>query len=112
MNTEREVATVQNESTFEDFLVEDGALDEVDAIALKRVIVWKLEDKMKSEGISKKRMAEVMSTSRPQIDRLLDPENIRVQLDTVMRASRALGLKMSVKFEDADTSSLMPAEVD
>lgn len=99
---EREVANLQHESSFEDFLIEEGSLDETDAIALKRVIAWQLSEKMRSDGVTKSAMAKSMATSRPQIDRLLDPENPRIQLDTVQKAAHVLGLKMTVKLAPAD----------
>ncbi|AOW47125.1 hypothetical protein A4S02_10525 [Acetobacter ascendens] len=99
---EREVANLQNESSFEDFLIEDGSLDDTDAIALKRVIAWQLSDKMKSGGVTKTAMAKSMTTSRTQIDRLLDPENPKVQLDTLQKAAHVLGLKLNLRLEPVD----------
>jgi len=42
---------------------------------------------MTAQGLSKSEMAKRMNTSRAQLDRLLDPENDKVQLDTVQRAA-------------------------
>lgn len=36
-------------------------------------------------------MAKKMATSRSQLDRVLDPSNVSVQLDTLIKAARALG---------------------
>ena len=36
-------------------------------------------------------MASTMATSRSQLDRVLDPENVSVQLDTLIKAARAVG---------------------
>ncbi|NHN92316.1 XRE family transcriptional regulator [Acetobacter sicerae] len=105
--TEREVASVANESSFEDFLIEDGSLDDVDAIALKRVIAWQLADKMRADGMTKTAMAHSMSTSRTQVDRLLDPENTKVQLDTVQRAAKALSLRMSLRFDPIEEDACL-----
>ena len=52
---------------------------------------------MKSQGVSKQALAARMSTSRSQLDRLLDPENSAVQLDTVARAARALGKRLDIR---------------
>jgi antitoxin HicB len=46
---------------------------------------------MKAQKISKAEMAGRMHTSRTQLDRLLDPNNDKVQLDTVQRAAGAIG---------------------
>lgn len=57
---------------------------------------------MKTEGVTKSAMAKSMATSRSQVDRLLDPENTKVQLDTVQKAASVLRLKMSLKLEPID----------
>lgn len=82
---------------FESFLDEAGIRQEVDDVAQKRVLAWQIAETMKAAGIRKARLAELMGTSRAQIDRLLDPTNNRVQLDTLQRAARALGKKLKVE---------------
>ena len=69
-------------SSFEDFLKEEGTLEETNAIAVKRVLAWQLEQAMEKEQISKRAMAAAMNTSRSQLDRILDPSNDRIRLDT------------------------------
>ncbi len=88
-------------STFESFLEEDGILDEVDAVAIKRVIAWQLSEAMKTGKISKKKMAERIGTSRSQLDRLLDPENGSVHLQTIAKAARAVGKRLRIEMVDA-----------
>lgn len=78
-------------STFDSFLEEEGLFDEVDALAQKRVIAWQIEQAMAEQSINKVEMAERMKTSRSQVDRLLDPQNNKVQLDTLQRAALAVG---------------------
>lgn len=78
-------------SSFEDLLHEEGLYEGVTAHAIKRVLAWQIEETMRRDGISKSEMAKRMNTSRAQLDRLLDPENDRVQLDTMQRAASALG---------------------
>jgi antitoxin HicB len=56
---------------------------------------------MKTSKISKKAMAERLGTSRSQLDRLLDPENSAVQLQTIERAARAVGKRLRLKMVDA-----------
>lgn len=58
----------------EDFLAEEGRLDEATATAVKRVLAWQIAEQMKAERITKAEMARRMRTSRSQLDRLLDPE--------------------------------------
>ena len=84
-------------SGFDDFLKEEGIYDEAQALATKRVIVWQLEQEMKKQSISKPKMAERMRTSRSQVDRLLDPNNSQVQMDTLERAARAVGRILKVQ---------------
>jgi antitoxin HicB len=84
-------------SSFEDFLKEEGIYEEVTNHAIKRVLAWQIEQAMKAEGISKAEMARRMHTSRTQLDRLLDPDNDKVQLDTVQRAAAAVGRKLKLE---------------
>ena len=78
-------------SSFDDWLKEQGIYAETTAHAIKRVLAWQIEQAMKAQGISKAEMARRMHTSRTQLDRLLDPDNDKVQLDTVQRAAVAIG---------------------
>ena len=84
-------------STFESFLEEEGILEEVDVLAQKRVIAWQIEQAMGEQGITKVEMAERMHTSRTQVDRLLDPDNDKVQLDTLQRAAKAVGRALKLE---------------
>lgn len=88
-------------STFESFLEEEGILEEVDAVAIKRVIAWQLSEAMKARRISKKQMAAKIGTSRSQLDRLLDPTNSSVQLQTIAKAARAVGKRLRIDMVDA-----------
>jgi DNA-binding Xre family transcriptional regulator len=88
-------------SSFDSFLEEEGILDEVEAAAIKRVIAWQLAEAMKAGKISKKAMAARMGTSRSQLDRLLDPENSAVHLETIARAARAVGKRLRMEMIDA-----------
>ena len=88
-------------SSFDSFLEEEGILDEVEAAAIKRILAWQLAEAMKAGKISKKTMAERMGTSRSQLDRLLDPENSAIHLQTITRAARALGKRLRMEMIDA-----------
>jgi DNA-binding phage protein len=89
-------------SSFEDFLREDGTLDQIDAVAVKRVLAWRLAEEMRARKVSKLAIARRMGTSRTQVDRLLDPENASVQLDTILRAARALDLRLSIRVDPVE----------
>jgi len=78
-------------SSFESFLAEQGTLEETTAVAIKRVLARQITQAMQEKGISKAAMARAMHTSRPSLDRLLDPTNDAVTLDTLQRAAIAVG---------------------
>ncbi len=84
-------------SSFEDYLKDEGTYEETTAIAIKRVLAWQLREAMERQNMSKNKMAKIMRTSRSQLDRILDPENERVQLDTVIKAARALGREVRIE---------------
>ena len=84
-------------SSFDSFLEQEGILEDVTARALKRVIARQLDALMKDQGISKTSLAERMRTSRSALDRLLDPENNSVTLDTLVRAAHAVGRRLHVE---------------
>ncbi len=88
-------------SNFDDFLEEEGILAEVEASAIKRVIAFQLADLMQKENISKTAMAKRMKTSRSSVDRLLDPQNKSVTLQTLERAALVLGKRLEIKFVGA-----------
>ncbi|MGQ0564496.1 MAG: helix-turn-helix domain-containing protein [Gemmobacter sp.] len=78
-------------SAFDDFLKEQGDLEEATEQAVKRVLAFQLAEAMKAQGISKVEMARRLLTSRSQLDRLLDPNNAAVSLSVLVRAARVLG---------------------
>jgi antitoxin HicB len=84
-------------SSFDDFLKEKGIYEQAQAHAVKRVLAWQIEQAMMQQGISKSDMAKRMNTSRAQLDRLLDPDNERVQLDTLQRAAAAVGRNLRLE---------------
>ena|SRR2546429_509161 len=84
-------------SSFDDFLKEEGLNEECTASALKRVLAWQIEQEMNNKHITKSAMANRMNTSRSQLDRLLDPENTGVSLETLYRAATAIGRDLDIK---------------
>ena len=65
-------------SDFDDFLREDGILAEVEAVAIKRVIAFQIQQEMERCQLTKSDMAAKMKTSRASLNRLLDPNNVSV----------------------------------
>ena len=91
-------------STFDNFFEQEGIREEVEAVAIKRVLAWQLEQAMRQQQKTKQAMAKQLHTSRSQLDRLLDPQNISVTLDTITRAARALGKRVIIRVEDVKTT--------
>ena len=87
-------------STFDSLLEEEGIREEVEAVAIKRVLAWQLEQAMQDQQKTKQAMAKQLHTSRSQLDRLLDPSNVSVTLDTITRAARALGKRVIIRVAD------------
>src|SRR5256886_11089632 len=90
-------------STFDSFLKEEGIREEVEAVAIKRVLAWQLEEAMKEQQKTKQTMAKQLHTSRSQLDRLLDPQNVSVTIATITRAAEALGKRVVIRVTDAKT---------
>jgi antitoxin HicB len=83
-------------SDFDDFLAEEGLLAEAEIVAVKRVIAYQVSQLMVEQNLSKSEMAKMMSTSRASLDRLLDPENQSVTLQTLEKAANALGKRLQI----------------
>ena len=84
-------------SSLEDFLKEEGVLEETRAVALKETLAWQVQQAMKKEKISKVEMARRMKTSRAALDRLLDPGNTSVTLQTLTRAAHPVGRDLRIE---------------
>jgi antitoxin HicB len=87
-------------SSFDDFLREEEILDDSEATAVKRVIAFQIAQEMKRCKITKSEMASRMKTSRPALERLLDPANPSVTLSTLERAASAVGKKLKVELTE------------
>ena len=85
-------------SNFDDFLEDEGLLAETEAVAIKRVVAYQVAKMMKDQHISKTAMAKRMKTSRSALDRLLDPKNTSVTLQTLERAAHAINKRLRVEF--------------
>jgi DNA-binding Xre family transcriptional regulator len=84
-------------SSFDEFLRDEGIYEEVTARAIKRVIARQLDALMQDQGLTKSTLAKRMKTSRAQLDRLLDPDNESVTLDTLTRAAQAVGRQLRME---------------
>ena len=82
---------------FDDFLRQEGLIEEAEAVAAKRVIAFQIAEEMKKSNITKTELAQRMNTSRPVVDRLLDPANQSVTLSTLGRAATAIGKSLKIE---------------
>jgi antitoxin HicB len=84
-------------SSLNDFLKQEGFLEEARAIAITEALAWQLQQAMLKENITKVEMARRMHTSRAALDRLLDPGNGAVTLQTLSRAANAIGRSLRIE---------------
>lgn len=84
-------------STLDSFLEEDGVLAEFQAKAIKEVIAWQLTEAMKDRKITKTALAALMKTSRTQINRVLDPSDGNVTIETLQRAAAFVGRRVQLE---------------
>ena len=88
-------------SNFQEFLEEEGILEEIETRALKRAIAMQLAKIIKQDSVSKSDMAHRMKTSRAAVDRMLDGSNPSMTLTTLEKAARALGRRIKLELVPA-----------
>ncbi len=93
------MARINIGSDFDEFLEKEGLLEEATAVAVKRYIAFQLAEKMSETNLSKAEMARRMETSRSALDRLLDPDNSSVTLQTLQSAVKALGGRLKIELD-------------
>lgn len=86
-------------SRFDDFLEEEGLLEDARAVAIKRIIAFQLSELMTKQSLTKVELARRMKTSRAALDRLLDPHNPSVTLHTLQSAAKAIGGELKISLE-------------
>ncbi len=84
-------------TSIEDFLREEGILEEARAVAIKEAVAFQVQQAMHKEKISKIEMARRMKTSRAALDRFLAPGSASVTLQTLTRAARAIGRDLRIE---------------
>lgn len=100
MKTKTRKAFDHTGSSFESFLEHEGIRDEVEAVAIKRVLAWQLSQEMRQQNKTKQAMARELQTSRSQLDRLLDPRNVSVSLETMTKAAHVLGKSLIIRLTE------------
>jgi plasmid maintenance system antidote protein VapI len=83
-------------SAIDDFLKDEGIFAEAQSQAVKEVVAWQLAAAMKKKNISKKKMAELLKTSRTQVDRLLHAKN-DITLSSLQRAAAMVGRRVLIE---------------
>lgn len=73
-------------------------MEEVSARALKRLLALQIADVMAETDLTKTSLAQKMNTSRSQLDRLLDPDNTTITLESLEHLARAVGKQLRVEF--------------
>lgn len=86
-------------TNFDDFLEQEGMLEEATAVAVKRYIAYQVAKRMAESNLSKSEMARRMETSRAALDRLLDPDNSSITLQTLQSAAQALGGRVKIELD-------------
>jgi predicted XRE-type DNA-binding protein len=89
-------------SSFNDFLVEEDLLESVTALALKRVVVWQIEQEMALQSITKTTLAKKMNVNISKINELLNVNTTSLTLITLVSAATVLG--KSIRMELVEES--------
>jgi antitoxin HicB len=84
-------------SSLNEFLSEEGILEETRSIAIKEALAYQVQAVMTKNKITKVEMARRMKTSRAALDRLLDPGSDAVTLQTLSRAAAAIGRGLRIE---------------
>ena len=93
----RKARHARHGSTLDSFLAQEGVLEDFQAAAIKEVIAWQIEKAMADKRLTKNKMAELMKTSRAQLDRLLNPDEGNVTIETLQRAANVLGRSIRIE---------------
>jgi len=88
-------------SRFDDFLKKDGIYEEVVARAEKEILASKIERAMAEKKMSVSALARSMGTSRAAVDRILNPRNSSIILQTMGKAAHALGKRWTFDLVEA-----------
>lgn len=96
------MATLKNPhdgSTLDSFLEKEGILEHTRSVALKRVIAYRILDILEENNITQTELARRMNTSKTAINRLLNPNNSSITLNTILKAIEALGKTIHISID-------------
>ncbi len=86
-------------SSFDDFLKDNGIYEDCEAVAIKRVIAWQLQNYMDISHATKTSVAKKMGTSRSFVDKILDGKNTSITLTTILKVAKIVGKPVRFEFE-------------
>jgi len=81
---------------FSEFLAEEGLLEDANAYAAKRVLVWQVAEAMGRAGLSRGDLAGRLGVDLAGVERLLDPADAGVSLGDLVRLAGAVGGELRV----------------
>jgi DNA-binding Xre family transcriptional regulator len=84
-------------ASFDSFLDDEGIRDQVEDIAIKRVIAFQIQDEMEKKHLTKTELTKKMHTSRSSLNRLLDPEDEAITFKTLKKAANVLEKKLVIQ---------------
>ncbi len=96
-------------STLDSLFEETGELEEVRERVSKRIFAEQLRLAMQRKKISNTEMARRMGTSRSAVLRVLDPSEPGVTLDSLVRASAAVGMHLEPRLVAPQASRKDPS---
>lgn len=88
-------------SSLDDFLHEQNLYEDAEQEAIKRVLSFQIKKAMDELNLTKSTLATQMGTSRSALDRLLDPSNDSVTLETLKKVALATGQRLEIKLVPA-----------
>lgn len=91
-------------STLDSLFEEIGEIGEMNERLSKRIFVEQFQRAMRRRRLSLSEVARRMGTSRPAVYRLLDPSVSGVTLESLVRASTAVGMAFEPRLIDARKS--------
>jgi DNA-binding Xre family transcriptional regulator len=84
-------------ASFDSFLDDEGIREQVEDIAIKRVIAFQIRAEMEKKHLTKTELAKKMQTSRSSLNRLLDPEDEAITFKTLKKAANVLEKKLVIQ---------------
>lgn len=92
-------------STLDSLFEELGELEEVNALAAKKILAIQTGRRMKELGLTTTTLAARMGTSRNQVHRVLDQHDAGITLKVLFRLSKALQMPLRVAFDEKATKT-------